>query len=56
MDRAKAETSGVDSCPLIPSDETASERRAKNMRGFGDLRRRPGAHAFGLDLDDVSRA
>jgi hypothetical protein len=56
VDRAKAETSGVDFCPLHPPDETASERRAKNMHGFGDLRRRSGAYAFGLDLDDVSRA
>jgi len=56
VDRAKVETSGVHSCPLLPSDETASERRAKNMRGFGDLRRRSGADALGLDFDDVSRA
>jgi len=56
VDRPKAATSGVDSCPLLPPDETASEQPSKNTCGFGDLRRRSGAYAFGLDLDDISRA
>jgi hypothetical protein len=52
----RRETSGVNSRPLSSPYDDASERRAKNMCGFGDLRRRSDAYAFGLDLDDVPRA
>jgi hypothetical protein len=53
---AKAGTFGVNSCLLTQPDETASELHAQNTCGFRDLHRRSGACAFGLDLDDVSRA
>jgi hypothetical protein len=53
---AKVETVGVTSCLFTPPDETASAAHAQNTSGFGDLRRRSSACAFGLDLDDVSRA
>jgi hypothetical protein len=56
VDRAKAETSGVNSGLLTPPDETASESHAQNTCGFGDLHRRSSVCTFGLDLDDVSRA
>ena len=54
--RDGGETFGVNSCLLTQPDETASELHARNTCEFRDLHRRSGACAFGLDLDDVSRA